>query len=167
MATASSSSNNFSLQEQTTMSTASTANEIPANNTPSQIRPPSRQPPSSTPNQVPASNQTTSGPSQQHPSQTQISANQPQMPPNPSNQPPIPSMGMFPANQPPHPIHPPVVMSPPQLQLLRLQIMAYKCIARSQPLPENVRMALLDPKRNIGGVFISFFKTFSISSNII
>lgn len=42
---------------------------------------------------------------------------------------------------------PGVVMTPQQLHLLRLQIMAYKCISRNQPLPDNVRMAL-EAKRN-------------------
>lgn len=40
-------------------------------------------------------------------------------------------------------------MTPAQLQMLKAQIMAYKCIARNQPLPDNVRQ-VLEGKRPFG-----------------
>ena len=163
-----SSSATFPPQQATSMAMGTNGNEMVVTSGTAQMGPPvsSTQATSSTPNHIPipASNQTqsllqpqntTSQPSVIS-NQSQISSNQSSNPPLPS-QPPIPPMSMVPQNQPPPSLHPGVVMTPPQLQLLRLQIMAYKCIARSQPLPDNVRMALLDPKRTIGGLLLLHF----------
>ena len=46
----------------------------------------------------------------------------------------------------------PSAFNPPQLHQLRAQIMAYKLLARSQPIPDNLRMAV-EGKRPIGPQF--------------